>query len=116
MTDRVADWCAHGQLFLGFFITDGAGQAGVKGAFPVRESLVQTLLAHRVVIVLAVFVHALADRAHRARHTPARYRVKEIVVVADADGVVGVGAGRLHPHEAGALGAGPALLGVAVVL
>lgn len=116
MTDRVADWCAHGQLCLSVFFTDGAGQAGVKGALPVRVGIVHALLAHRVAIVFAVLVHALADWAHRTRHTLARCRVKEIVVVADADGVVGVGAGRLHPHEAGTLSAGPALLRVTVVL
>lgn len=67
MTDRVTGWCAHRQLYLSFLITDGAGQAGVEGAFPVGEGIVQTLLTHRVVIVLAVREHALACRAHRTR-------------------------------------------------
>lgn len=116
VTDGVTSRCAHSQLGLRFFITDGAGQAGVKGAVPVGVSIVQTLLTHRVVIVLTVSVHALACRAHGAWHTPARYRVEEIVVGADADGVVGVRARRLHPHQAQALGAGPALLCVTVVL
>lgn len=65
-------------------------------------------------VVLAVRVDALAGRAHGARLALLRQGVEEEVVVADADGVVEVGAGRLHPHEAGALGAGPALVRVAV--
>lgn len=116
VTDGVRGGRALGQLGLGLLVADGAGQAGVQGALPVRVGVVQTLLAHRVAVVLAVQIHASARRAHRARLAPTRYGVQEVVVVADADGVVGVGAGRLHPHQAGAERAGRALLRVAVVL
>lgn len=116
MADRVAERRAHGQLYLRLLVTDGAGQAGVQGALPVRVRIVHALLAHGVVVVSAVREHALALRAHGAQLALARDGVEEVVVVADADGVVGVGAGLLHPHEAGALGAGLALLGHAVVL
>lgn len=116
MTDRVTGRCAHSHLYLSFLITDGAGQARVEGTFPVREGIVQTLLTHGVVIVFAVREHTLACRANRTRLALARHRVEEVVVVADADGVVGVGAGRVHSHQAGTLGAGPALLRVTVVL
>lgn len=116
MADRVTDRRAHGQLYLRLLVTDGAGQAGVQGALPVGVGIVHTLLTHGVVVVLAVREHALARRAHGARLALARYRVEEVVVVADADGVVGVGAGRLHPHQAGALCAGLALLRHTVVL
>lgn len=115
VTDGVRGGRALGQLGLGLLVADGAGQAGVQGALPVRVGVVHTLLAHRVPVVPAVHIHATARRAHRARLAPARYGVQEVVVVADADGVVGVGAGRLHPHQAGAEGAGGAPLRVAVV-
>ncbi|TNN50526.1 hypothetical protein EYF80_039275 [Liparis tanakae] len=95
---------------------DGAGQAGVQGAVAVGVGVVHALLAHRVVVVFAVGEHALARRAHGARLAAVLQLVEEEVVVADAVGVVGVGAGRLHAHQAGALGAGPALLRHAVVL
>lgn len=116
MTDRVSVRCAHSQLYLTLLITDGAGQAGVEGAFPVRESIVHALLTHRVVTVFTVCKHALTHRAHRTRLALAGYRVEEEVVVADADGVVGVSAGRLHPHQADTLSAGLALLRETVVL
>lgn len=116
MTDRVTFWCAHSQLYLTVLVTDGAGQAGVEGALPVRVGIVHALLAHRVVFVFAVREHALARRAHRTRHALTGYPVEEKIVVADADGVVGVGAWRLHPHQAEALCACPALLCVTVVL
>ncbi len=98
MTDRVTGWCAVSQLYLSFLVTDGAGQAGVEGALPVRERIIYALLTHGVVIVFAVQKHTLAFRAHRARLALPRYRVEEIVVVANADGIIGVGAGRVHPH------------------
>lgn len=116
MTDGVRGGRALRQLGLGVLVADGAGQAGVQRALPVRVGVVQTLLAQRVAVVLAVREHALAHRAHRARLAAPRHRVQEVVVVADADGVVGVGAGRLHAHQAGAERARPALLRVAVVL
>lgn len=116
MADRVTGRRAHSLLRLRVLVTDGAGQAGVEGALPVGEGIVHTLLTHRVVFVFAVREHALARRTHRAQLALSGPRVQEVVVVADADGVVGVGAGRLHPHEAGALGAGPALLRVTVDL
>lgn len=115
VTDGVRGGRARGQLGLGVLVADGAGQAGVQPALPVGVGVVQTLLAHRVVVVLAVRVHALAHGAHGARLAVAQHRVEEEVVVADADGIVGVGAGRLHPHQAGAERARPALLRVAVV-
>lgn len=65
MAHRVTGWCALSQLFLRVLITDGAGQAGVEGAFPVREGIVHTLLTQRVVVVFAVLEHTLACRAHR---------------------------------------------------
>ena len=115
MTDRVPGGRALSQLCLRFLIADGAGQAGFQGALPVGEGVVDALLAHRVVVVLAVTVHASPQRAHRTRLAAPRDGVEEVVVVADADGVVGVGAGRLQPHQAGALRARAALLCVAVV-
>lgn len=116
MTDRVVGRRAQSQLCLSFFITDGAGKAGFEGAFPVREGIVQTLLTHRVVIVVAVRIHPLSYRANCTGLAVARYCVEEEVVVADAGGVVGVGAGRLQPHQASTLCAWPALLCVTVVL
>lgn len=115
MTDGVRGGRALRQLGLRVLVADGAGQAGVQRAVPVRVGVVHALLAQRVVAVPAVREHALAHRAHRARLAAARHRVEEVVVVADADGVVGVGAGGLHPHQAGAQRARPALLRVAVV-
>lgn len=116
MADGVADRRALLQLYLGVLVADAAGQAGVQGAVAVGEGLVHTRLAHGVVVVVAVGEHALARRADGARRAAARHVVEEEVVVAHADGVVGVGARRLHAHQAGALGAGQALLGDAVVL
>jgi len=116
VADRVDVGRALPQLYLTVLVTEGAGQAGVEGAVPVGVGVVHALLAHRVVLVFAVRVHAPARRAHRTRLALALHLVEEEVVVADAVGVVGVGAGRLHPHQAGALGAGPALLCDAVVL
>lgn len=116
MTDRVLGWCALSQLYFNVIITDGAGQAGVKGAFPIRVGIIHALFTHRVVIVFAVRVHTLAFRADRTWLAVAGPRIEEIIVVADADGVVGVGAGRVHPHQASTLSAGPALLCVTVVL
>lgn len=116
MADRVRDRRALSLLYLSFLITDGAGQAGVEEALLVRVGVVQTLLTHSVMVVFAVCVHTLPHWAHRARLALARYDVKEIVVVTDADGVIQVSAGRLHPHQADALSAGSALLCVTVVL
>lgn len=116
MTDRVTGRDARSQLCLRAFLTDGAGQAGVKGAFPIREGIVHTLLTHRVVIMFAVRIHALTYGAHRTRLAAAAYHVEEEVVVADTDGVVGVSAGRLHPHQTCTLSARPAHLCVTVVL
>lgn len=116
MTEGVRGGRALRQLGLGVLVADGAGQAGVQRALPVRVGVVHTLLAQRVALVLAVQEHALARRAHRARFAAPRHRLEEVVVVADADGIVGVGAGRLHPHQAGAERARPARLRVAVDL
>lgn len=116
MADGVRGGRALRQLGLGVLVADGAGQAGVQRAVPVRVGVVQTLLAQRVALILAVREHALAHRAHRARLAAPQHGLEEVVVVADADGIVGVGAGRLHPHQAGAERARPALLRVAVVL
>lgn len=116
MADGVADGRAHSQLYLNALIADGARQARVQGALPVGVGVVQTLLTQRVVVVLAVRQHALARRAHRTGLAAARQLAEEEAVVADTDGVVGVGARRLHPHQASALGAGLTYLRVAVVL
>lgn len=116
VTDRVTGWRAFSQLCLGFLVTDGAGQAGVEVAVLLRESIVHTFLTHGIVVVFAVTEHTLSRRANRARLALPRHQAEEVVVVADADGVVGVGAGCLHPHQARALSAGPTLLRVAVVL
>lgn len=114
MAHGVAERRALLQLRLGVLVADGAGQAGVQRALLVGEGLVQALLAHRVVVVLAVGEHALAGGADGARRAAARRVVEEEVVVADAHGVVGVGARSLHAHQAGALGAGLAALAQAV--
>lgn len=116
MADGVVGRRAHAQLHLRFLVADGAREAGLQGALPVGEGVVHALLAHRVVVVVAVRVHALPRRAHGARLAAAGDPVEEVVVVAGADGVVGVGAGRLQPHQAGALCARLALLRVTVVL
>lgn len=115
VTNRVAGRGADGLLCL-FFVTNGARQAGIQGAFPVRVGIVHALLTQSVMIVFAVRKHSLADGAHGAGLTVAGYLVEVEVVLADADGVVGVRARRHHPHQACALGARPALLRVAVVL
>lgn len=116
MAHGVAERRALHQLRLGVLVADGAGQAGVQRAVPVGVGLVQTLLARRVVFVLAVGEHALAGGADGARRAAARRQVEEEVVVADAHGVVGVGARRLHAHQAGAQRAGLAALAQAVLL
>lgn len=116
MADGVGDGRALLQLCLRVLVADGAGQAGVQRAVPVRVGVVHTLLARRVPVVLAVREDALARGAHGARLAAARHRVQEVVVVAHAHGVVGVGARRLHPHQARAQRARMALLRVAVVL
>lgn len=116
MTDGVLRGRARAQLQLRVFVADGAGQAGLERAVRVREGVVQTRLAHGVVIEGAVRVHALPRGTHRARLAAAGDDVEEEAVVADAHGVVGVGARRLEPHQARALCARPALLRVAVVL
>lgn len=116
MTDRVADGRALLQLCLCLLVTDGAGQTGVQGAVPLREGIVHTLFTHRVVVVGAVLVHTLSHRADRARLALPRDLTQEEVVVANADGVVGVSAGRLHAHHPETLGTRHALLRVAVVL
>lgn len=116
MTDRVAVWRALCQLYFADLVTDGAGQAGVEGTLPIGVGILHARLAHRVVIVRAVHEHSLAGRAHRAGRAGGRHLVEEEAVVADANGVVGVGAGRLHPHQAGTLSAGTAFLCEAVVL
>lgn len=116
MADGVADRRALLQLRLGVLVADAAGQAGVQGAVAVGEGLVYARLACGVVVVVAVGEHALARRADGARRAAARHLVEEEVVVAHTDGVVGVGARRLHAHQASAQGAGQALLGDAVVL
>lgn len=115
-TDRVTDRGASCVLYLCLFFTDGAGQAGVKRTFPIRVGRVHTLLTHCVVIMVAVYVHALTHGAHSARLTGTGYCTEEVVVVADADGIVGVGAGRLHPHQTCTHSTRLALLRVTVVL
>lgn len=116
VTDGVAERRALLQLLLGVLVADGAGQAGVQRAVAVGEGLLHALLAHRVVVVPAHGVHALAGGADGAGRAAVRVAVVEVVVVAHAHGVVGVGARRLHAHQAGALGAGLAALAQAVVL
>lgn len=116
VTDRVAVGRALSQLYLRFLVTDGAGQAGFEVTVPVGECIVEALFADRVVIVFTVSQHALSDRAQCTGLAAAGDFVEEVVVVADADGIVGVGAGSLQPHQAGALSARSALLCVTIIL
>lgn len=116
MTDRVTGRRAHIQLYLSVLVTDGAGQAGFEVAFPVRVGIVHTLLTHCVMIVLTVSQYALSHRAQCAGLATAQHRAEEVVVVADTDGIIGVSAGSLQPHQAGALSARSALLCEAIVL
>lgn len=116
MADRVTGRRAHSYLYLSVLVTDGAGQAGFNGAFPVRKGLIHTLLTHRVMVMIAVRVHALSHRTHCAGLAAAGHHIEEVVIVTDALGIVGVSAGRRHAHQAGALSARLALLCVTVVL
>lgn len=95
VTDRVAVRRALDQLYLGFLVADGAGQARLEGALAVRVGIVHTLLTHGVVLVFTVRVHTLPHRANRAGLAATGNGVEEVVVVAITDGVVGVGAGSL---------------------
>lgn len=115
MTDRVAGRRAHSQLYLSFLITDGAGQAGFEGAFPVRVDIVHALLTNRVMIVFTVSQHALSYRAQCTGLAAARHFVEEVVVVADTDGIIGVSAGSLQPHQSSTLSARSTLLCVTII-
>lgn len=116
MTDRVAGRRAQSQLYLSFLVTDGAGQAGFEGAFPVRVCIVHALLANRVMIVFTVRQHALSYRAQCTGLAATRHSAEEVVVVADTDGIIGVSAGSLQPHQASTLSARSALLCVTIIL
>lgn len=116
MTDRVTTGRTLGQLSLCILVADSAREAGVQGALPLRVGVVQTLLTYCVMVMGAVRIHALSHRAHGAQLTLLSDLAEEKVVVTDADGIVGVGAGRLHAHHACALSTGLALLCVTVVL
>lgn len=116
MTDRVTCGRALSQLRLRVLITDGTRQTGFEGALSVREGIVHALFAHRVVFMVTVAEHALSYWTDCAVLAAACVVIEEVVVVADAHGIVGVRAGRLQPHQAGTLLARLTLLCVTVVL
>lgn len=82
---------------------DGARQAGVQRALPIRVGVFQTLLTDRVVGVLAAKHYSLTVGTHGAWLALTCQVVHEVAVVAHAHCVVRVGAGGLHTHETCAL-------------
>lgn len=111
VTDRSAALQLHIRL-----LAHCAGQTRVERGFLVREGVIYALLAHRVTVVVTTHQHPLTNGTHRACLAAAHDAVEKEAVVTDADGVVGVGAGRQHPHEFGAGGTHLTFLRVAEVL
>ena len=113
LANGVTDGVAGLDLQLVVLVADGAGQAGLPRTLLVRVRISGALLAHGVAVVFTAVQHALALRALGAALTLAGQLVEVVAVVANTDGIVGVGAGRLHAEEAHAAGARLARLVVA---
>lgn len=100
MANGVADRTALLQHLISL-ITSCAGDAGVPETILVRESVVVVArLTHRVVVRLAAVQHAMAFGTFGAGFTPVRDFAMVVAIVACANGVVGVGAGRAHAEQA----------------
>lgn len=112
-TNSIRHRGARTQYFL--LITGAAGDARLPGVFLVRVRVLVALFAHRVVIKVAAVQHALAFGTFGAGLTPLCHCVHIVFVVANAGGVVGVGAWRFHAKQASAYCAGLTFLCVTKV-
>lgn len=100
LADGVTDRSAALQLHIRL-LAHCAGQTRVERGFLVWERVINALLAHRVAVEVTAQQHPLTHRTHRAGLAAACDAAEKEAVVTDADGVVGVGAGRQHAHEIG---------------
>lgn len=101
MANGVADRTAVLQHLVSL-VTSCAGDAGIPETVLVRESVVVARLTHRVLVRPAAVQHAPAFGTLGAGFTTLRDFVVVVAIVACANGVVGVGAGRAHAEQAGA--------------